>query len=395
MNTRISNITHLPFTAEVSAQLSNHISDITSFQEQIASLTHQYPHARILKEALSDARCAYRWLKARSFHIKQAVQMITDAIKYREKYELDTILIRPFPMALEIRKLSADSWHGYDAHGSPIFIQRFGQLDLTSLAALASADERLMYYHYLNEYTQSIILSQASIRAGHHVDTVTSIFDMSGLSMHIITKYNTIFVRQTIAASSLIYPESMQSCYIINTPRVFTLAWAAVRSFIDEATRQKINMSKDNGEKMYREAGIDMRHFPIALGGECQCADKNDSDGWNGCIHHSTQVLAFEAYIKEHSQESDDDDDDAHSKAKAIAETLTITVAETLTVTVADDDEMYLNDTDSDESTSTPSDSMDSTRKHSHSNSNSTSHRESVYEEHHRHAIGTASPILA
>jgi len=386
MNTTISNISHLPFTAEVTQQLSSHASDIISFREHISSLRDEHPESRILKEALNDARCAYRWLKARSFHIKHAVQMITDAIEYREKYNLDSILSRPFPQALEIRKLSADSWHGYDSHGSPIFIQRFGQLDLTSLSALASADERLAYYHYLNEYTQRILLPQASIRAGHHVDTVTSIFDMSGLSMQMITKYNTVFVRQSISTSSLIYPESMQACFIINTPRIFTLAWAAVKSFIDEITRQKINMSKDNGEKLYRARGIDMSNLPIALGGQCQCAEKNHPDGWNGCIHHSEQVLAFEDYILRASHQSNNTDH--HQDHQINKEDRTISLIPS--ASVAEEDLIYTVDTDDEENSS---DSMDSATQHSHSSS-SAHHRESHYEVH-RHLANNASPIFA
>jgi len=369
MNTRVSSITHLPFTEEVQQQLQQHEDDIVSFRASLVPLQSSYPSSRILSEALLDARCAYRWLKARSFSIKAATEMMKEACEYRQEYKLDSILTSPLSICIDIRRLSRDGWHGFDQHGSPIFIQRFGQLDLKQLQQIANHNDRLFYHHYLSEYVQCVLLPLASNQCGHHVDTITSIFDMSGLSMKLINTYNAQFVRASIRIAALIYPESMRVSMIINTPRIFSVAWNMVKGFIDEATRNKISITRNPSDNEWETYGIDRETLPLSIGGTCICGEKDDIDGWNGCISCHPLAKQFESFIQQHVQTTLD----THVHEKSLDDN----VSEGIDGIAAE--------TDSDDS------SDGSPRRLSNSSSNSDDEQSAITYHHHQHQATSSS----
>jgi len=272
-------------------------------------------------------------------------------------------------LASEIRQYSLDGWHGWDHHGSPIFIQRFGRLNLSQLISLATPDQRLFYLHFINEYMQSILLPQASQRAGVHIDTMTSIFDMQGLSMSAISKHNLQFVKASIHASSLIYPESMRVTMIINTPRVFSIAWNLVKGFIDAETRAKISITKDNAAEEWSKYGIDRQGLPVALGGQCTCGEHDDEDGWQGCVNCSAQVKAFEEFV--HQQSSS-----ASSSSQSLFQQIpAVHVSDAV-------HDLIAAETDSDDDSNTSG-----LRRHSNSGNSNTSGNSSGDEDAHEHDV--------
>jgi hypothetical protein len=210
---------------------------------------------------------------------------------------------------LELRRASHDSWHGWDKKGHPVFIERFGLVDSEEIGRMASSEERVYYHHYINEWVQRVLLIEASKRAGHLIDQVTTVFDMYHFSRSNITKSNYSFVSSTISINSLLYPEIMSACLIVNAPFVFTVGWNMVKSAIDEVTRAKITIVKGLFQDKIN-AVIDAKHVPTVLGGSCDCVTQHD----NTTMCTSELDVMFEEYVKARSSTHTSSSDDETSK---------------------------------------------------------------------------------
>ena len=63
----------------------------------------------------------------------------------------------------------------------------------------------------------------------------------------------------------------MGSLQVVNAPFFFSGVWAIVKSFLDERTRKKIEISSYGNEKKLLEM-IDPMVLPKFLGGQCTCS---------------------------------------------------------------------------------------------------------------------------
>jgi len=65
------------------------------------------------------------------------------------------------------------------------------------------------------------------------------------------------------------YPETMAHSFIINAPTVFSGVWNIIKGWIDERTRNKINViGSKYHEKVFKV--IDPEMLPTWLGGKCE-----------------------------------------------------------------------------------------------------------------------------
>ena len=271
-----------PYSPAMQAELAPHSAAISAFRSSLSSLHSQYPDSSVLSACAADDRTCYRWLKARQFHLPAATANLAAALAYRQQHQLDSILQRPFPLALKLRAASEAHWYGYDRQGNPVYIERFGLADGEAVAALCSGEERVSYHHYISEYVQQVLLVEASQRAGYLVDQITSVFDMTAFSRACITKANYAYVSSCIHINSLLYPELMASTVIVNAPFVFSMGWGMVKGAIDARSREKITIVKGlPADKI--GAVVDVAGLPTWLGGQQA---------------ESEQVARFEQFVR-------------------------------------------------------------------------------------------------
>ena len=277
-----------PYSAAMQAELAPHAAAIATFRASLSALRSQYPDSSVLAACDTEDRTCYRWLKARQFNQSAALANLATALAYRQLHQLDTVLQRPFPLALTLRPALQAFWYGYDRQGNPVYIERFGLADGEQVASLCTAEQRVQYHHYISEYVQQVLLVEASQRAGVLVDQMSSVFDMTNFSRDCITKANYAYVSSCIHINSLLYPELMSSTVIVNAPWVFSLGWNMVKAAIDSRTREKITITKGiPADKI--GAVIDVAGLPTWLGGQ-----KTESE----------EVVRFEQYVRDNSETS-------------------------------------------------------------------------------------------
>jgi len=104
-------------------------------------------------------------------------------------------------------------------------------------------DERLVK-HYIQSYENLMNLKFPSCSAisGVRVEQGLNILDLNGGSMKILSKkvYGLIQLASKIGQDY--YPEIMGQMFIVNAPLLFTGVWAIVKGFLDERTRNKIQI---------------------------------------------------------------------------------------------------------------------------------------------------------
>ena len=102
---------------------------------------------------------------------------------------------------------------------------------------------------------------------------------IKGFSMSNLKAKSKEIVKLAIDIGQDNYPEVMGKMFIVNSPFLFTGAWAVISPFIDAKTRKKISIV---GAKYQKEllTHIDPENLPVEYGGECTCPEFE-----KGCLY--------------------------------------------------------------------------------------------------------------
>lgn len=94
--------------------------------------------------------------------------------------------------------------------------------------------------------------------------------DLTGGSMGMMNKQIYGLLKLASVVGSDYYPEIMGNLFVVNAPFFFSGVWAIVKSFLDERTRKKIEISSGSNDKKLLTM-IDASNLPTFLGGTCTC----------------------------------------------------------------------------------------------------------------------------
>lgn len=128
-------------------------------------------------------------------------------------------------------------------------------------------------------------IPEANARIGNKytIDQICTVVNMKDFGLHSVKKFNYDWVREIAKINSLIYPENMGVCFLINCPRVFSMVWSVVRPWLDERTRSKIHIYHDDGKEAMKEY-LNLNELPKHLGGQCEC------EGGDLCLYGAQNV---------------------------------------------------------------------------------------------------------
>lgn len=223
-----------------------------------------------------DEHTAARFLKARKFDLAKAMEMYRKYLGWRQEFGTDEILSFKVPEVSRIKEFYPHGYHKTDRMGRPIYIERLGQLNLNRLFEETS-EERMIRYS-VREYEKLIreIFPACSQAAGYPVEQTMTILDLGGASMKLLSKRVYGFVKLLSGVAQDYYPEILGNMFIVNSPMLFSGAWAMIKPWLDKRTQQKITIvGKNYREQLFNL--VDPQNLPSFLGGSCLCP--------NGCLN--------------------------------------------------------------------------------------------------------------
>ncbi|GMP95833.1 hypothetical protein CsSME_00044722 [Camellia sinensis var. sinensis] len=208
----------------------------------------------------SDYHTLLRFLRMRDFDLMKAKDMFLQYLKWREEFEVDTIVKEfKFEEYKDVKKCYPHGFHGVDKYGRPLYIERVGMVDLNAFLQITTIDRFMKYHVSEQEKTLNWRYPACSVSAKKHIASTTSILDVKGVTLH--------------------------QLFIVNAGSGFRVLWKALMVFLDARTLAKIQVLGSNYHSILAEV-IDPSNLPSFLGGNCTCSDYggcllNDKGPWN------------------------------------------------------------------------------------------------------------------
>ncbi|XP_023934938.2 SEC14-like protein 2 [Bicyclus anynana] len=248
------------------APVSNNVVGIDDDQ-RFALMKFRRSVRDVLKPEHND-HFLLRWLRARQWNPEAAEKMLRDSMKWREKWGVDTTLATWTPPSVLEQHFPSGST-GFDKEGSPLIIVPFVGLDVWGLLHSVTRTDiiRLVLVHLEN------YLTLARKQAQTHGPTalkVTVLFDLEGFSMRQYAwkpAAEMVFTMLQIYEAN--YPEILKICYIVNAPKVFSLAFNVIKKFMHEYTISKIRIYGSDSKKWQAQVltMVDKDQLPQHYGG--------------------------------------------------------------------------------------------------------------------------------
>ncbi|XP_026473263.1 SEC14-like protein 2 [Ctenocephalides felis] len=239
-----------------------------SDDQRMALMKFRRKVSDIINKEDHDDYFLMRWLKARNWNSDAAEKMLRDSMSWRVFWKVDTlkdwkapeVLVKYFPSGLS----------GYDKDGAPVIILPFIGLDITGLLHSANKNDFFRtVILYLENYLE--IAKQQRKLHGEAASQVIGIIDMEGFSIKpFLWRPAAEAVITLIKMYEANYPEILKICYIINAPKVFSLAFNVVKGFMNEITISKIQIMDTNRNKWQKAIlkQVPASQLPKHYGGE-------------------------------------------------------------------------------------------------------------------------------
>jgi len=241
-------------------------SMITELKKRLqAKLSSRYDDIRIC-----------RFLR-REKTLDQTEAIIRREMSWREQVRPD-IIFEQFPKNRYFKSL-VKYWpgtlHGVDRFGVPLYCERLGQIDLSSLLGKVPSEVLIQFHIYVMERHDRIIM-QAFQRLGAPVGYVY-IMDLYGLSIRHYTPSSIDILRQIQFIDDNYYPEFLRKVLVLNTSPVFYMFWKLAKVVMHKQSIAKFTvMSKDYKEELLKIATEE--NIPRWLGGKCNTCDHHNND---------------------------------------------------------------------------------------------------------------------
>jgi hypothetical protein len=209
--------------------------------------------------------------------------MFQNYLTWRVEFNLVEMRVFPFPEVNDVKLYYPHGFHKTDKLGRPIYIERIGALNLNRLFEVTSFERMEMYF--VREYEKLIHekFRAASERAGRRIENTLTILDLGGAAMKLMSKKVYGFVQRISKVAQDYYPEILGNMFIVNTPLLFSGAYAMIKPWLDKRTKDKIST---HGKKFHSKLFelVDPDDLPSFLGGNCNCEQgclNSDLGPWN------------------------------------------------------------------------------------------------------------------
>jgi len=193
-------------------------------------------------------------------------------ITWRKEKNVDQLINMEFPEMNQAKQFYPHGWLRTDKLGRPIFIERVGKLNLDKLLKVTTADR--LATHFIHDYEKLLneIFPACSQAKGEPVYNTCYIMDLKGMTAGMVSSKVWDLLKMTTKIGQDYYPEILGSMFIVNAPMFFYGVWNIAKHFVDDKTRNKINIL-GSGYKKELFKVVDENELPDFLGGKLTEAD--------------------------------------------------------------------------------------------------------------------------
>ncbi|KAH7419484.1 CRAL-TRIO domain-containing protein [Cadophora sp. MPI-SDFR-AT-0126] len=197
-----------------------------------------------------DTLTLLRFLRAQKFDVQLAEKMFVECEQWRKEINLDDLVQNfKYTKKLELSKYYPQYYHKTDNDGRPLYIEQLGNINLTEMYKITTAERMLQNLAVEYEKVGDPRLPACSRKASHLVETSCSIMDLNGVEL---------------------LPERLGKLYLINAPWGFSTIFGIVKGWMDPVTVEKIHILGGNYQKELL-AQVPAENLPKIFGGDCQC----------------------------------------------------------------------------------------------------------------------------
>ncbi|XP_017863633.1 PREDICTED: SEC14-like protein 2 [Drosophila arizonae] len=243
-----------------------------------------------------------RWLRARKWNVEAAEKMLKASLKTRAMWNVDNIEKWEAPKAL--REYLPYGVMGFDKEGSPVIVCPFYNYDIWGMMHCVTRFEFQKYLVLLLERFMKLAYEQ-SLKHGWKARQLVVFLDCESMNLkQYAWRPAAECVISSIKQYEANFPELLKMCYIINAPKLFSVAFNIVKKFLDENTTSKIHIYKSGVDKWQESlfSLVDPKNFPKSWGG--QLVDKLGDPQCKSMMVWGGK-LPEELYIDQNSQQSD------------------------------------------------------------------------------------------
>jgi len=220
----------------------------------------------LLSPELEQDHMLLRWLVARNFNIDKAEEMVKKSAEWRKEHGVAEAA--EWRTAEVMERYLPVGQLGRDRYGGQVLLIPHGLTDTRGLIKSLTPEEHMNHMIKLCESQQKTMLKDSEL-LGKPVYQQTVIFDMEGFSYKDFTwKPALDLVLQQVQMYDANYPEMLRCAFVINAPRVFTLAFALLKPFLHEATVRKVRLFGAEGWKEAVLGDVEPHVLPRHWGGE-------------------------------------------------------------------------------------------------------------------------------
>jgi hypothetical protein len=191
-------------------------------------------------------RCLLRFLRANNFDPSKALGQLLEGVKWRHEEKMAELLQQSPREVLQADPPSVDKflprWHvGYDFLGRPVLVKQYGPMVVSELKKLTT-ETRLINNHMWEQEKMMELMRRRSEETGHIVDTVVIVLDVGGMRLSQVTKDFIAIMKAIANIDQRYFPEMLGQMFIVNTPRLFSVAWSIFSPLLDSRTTEKIKI---------------------------------------------------------------------------------------------------------------------------------------------------------
>ncbi|EEP78918.1 conserved hypothetical protein [Uncinocarpus reesii 1704] len=281
---------------ETPDHLHGHLNHLTPEQERaleefkaICTEKELYRPAEEGKTASHDDATLLRYLRARKFEVKGALDQFQTTEEWRKVNQLDTLYEKFDVDSYEEARRVYPQWTGRrDRRGIPVYVFVIKHLNSKNMAAYSSgaastatssthasstvSPKLLRLFALYENMTRFVVPLSSSLPRPNPetpISSTTNIVDISGVGLKQFWNLKGHMQDASVLATAH-YPETLDRIFIIGAPSFFPTVWGWIKRWFDPVTTSKIFILSASEVKSTLTSFMDPSSFPKQYGGELE-----------------------------------------------------------------------------------------------------------------------------